>query len=360
MSYVQKLKKRGLINPPRYVAGSTQYETIMGSEAYGVASNTSDRDIYGFCIPSRDIVFPHLAGYVPGFGKQPEKFNQWQEAHIKDPSDLVEGEPREYDFAIYNIVKYFQLCMENNPNLLDSLFTPQRCVLHATKIANMVRDRRKLFLHRGAWHKFRGYSFSQMKKIRNKDIRKYVELCRHFDLDPLTLTTQEMLSGPQPSDELRGTPITSPNDRWQLLHDLLAAAERRGGWGKRLAEVVEFGFSLKFAYHVVRLLDEIEQILTTGDIDLTRDRERLKAIRRGEWTLEQIEDFFTSKEKALEEMYEKSGLPWGPDESAIKKLLLECLEEHWGSLEGAVVQPDRVLEVLRLFASEIDKVRGLL
>jgi hypothetical protein len=30
---------------------------------------------------------------------------------------------------------------------------------------------------------------------------------------------------------------------------------------------------VKFAYHVVRLIGEVEQILTEGDIDLRRNRE---------------------------------------------------------------------------------------
>ena len=355
MSHVRKLHKKGLIKPPPFVVGGIQYETIMGSEAYGVSSGTSDRDVYGFCIPARDMVFPHLRGEIPGFGQQKKRFDQWSQDHVLDRSDVVEGEPREYDFAIYNIVKYFQLCMENNPNMLDSLFTPARCVLHSTKIADMVRDRRKDFLHKGAWHKFRGYSFSQMNKIRNKDIRNYVTLCREFDLDPLAPLEELMV------DKKLHQPGDSPMYlHFQALYGLMLKAKNRGGWGKRLATVVEHGFDVKHAYHVVRLLGEIEQILTTGDLDLTRDRERLKAIRRGEWTLERIEEFFASKEKALEGMYENSELPWGPDEEAIKRLLLDCLEEHYGDLSSAVVQPDRAVGALRRIRDEVDNVRGLL
>ena len=128
----------------------------------------------------------------------------------------------------------------------------------------------------------------------------------------------------------------------------------------RFESVKTSGVDSKLMYHVVRLLGEIEQILTTGDLDLTLDRERLKAIRRGEWTLERIEEFFASKEKALEELYQKCELPWGPDEEAIKRLLLDCLEEHYGDLSSAVVQPDRAVGALRRIRDEIDNVRGLL
>lgn len=296
VSYVANLYKKGLIKPPSFVVGGIQYETIMGSEAYGVSSGGSDCDVYGFCIPPKDTVFPHLAGEIEGFGRQKKRFNQWQQHHVLDKEAK-----KEFDFSIYNIVKYFQLTMENNPNMVDSLFTPQRCVLHATKIANMVRDRRKIFLHKGCWHKFKGYAFSQMKKMKSK--------------------TRE---------------------------------------GKRANEVEEFGYDRKFAYHTVRLLDEVEQILTVGDIDLTRDRERLKSIRRGEWSIEKIEEHFSSKEKFLEELYEKSKLPWGPDEEQIKQLLLDCLEEFYGDLSSSVVQPDRAIVALRKIRDEIENVRGLM
>ena len=68
MSTLQRLTDRGLIKPPRWLPGNVQYETIMGSVAYGVSSDTSDVDVYGWAIPPKDDVFPHLRGEMPGFG----------------------------------------------------------------------------------------------------------------------------------------------------------------------------------------------------------------------------------------------------------------------------------------------------
>ena len=65
---------------------------------------------------------------------------------------------------------------------------------------------------------------------------------------------------------------------------------------------------------------------------------------------------FEEKEKQLEEMYGKSTLQYKPEEDKIKKLLLECLEMHYGSLEKTVyVAPDieadikRVLDILNKY-----------
>ena len=102
-------------------------------------------------------------------------------------------------------------------------------------------------------------------------------------------------------------------------------------------------------------MNEVEQILVEGDLDLLRNREQLKSIRRGEWTLDQLESYFTNKEHALETAYANSKLPHGPDEERIKALLMSCLEQHYGSLESAVVrvpQLDALVNELQALADK--------
>lgn len=281
------------ISPPGWLCDNLCYETIMGSVAYGVSSDESDVDVYGICLPPKDAVFPHLAGEIPGFGRQIKRFETWQEHGV-----AVAAGDRRWDFSIFGIVKFFQLAMENNPNVIDSIFTPRRCVLSSTAVGEYVREHRVDFLHKGAWHKFKGYAYSQLNKIRTK------------------------------------TPT-----------------------GKRAALVEEFGFDTKFAYHVVRLLLEVEQILVHRDIDLERDREQLKAIRRGDWTLAQLEQWAGDKERALEAIYHASDVPYAPDEARIKRHLIHCLEMHYGDLSSAVVQPDEALAILRQVSDLTKKYR---
>lgn len=281
----------GKLHPPSWLPDNLVYETMMGSVAYGVSSDTSDTDVYGICMPPKDMVFPHLAGEIMGFGTQVKRFETWQEHHV-----VALG--KEWDFQILGIVKFFQLAMENNPNIIDCLFTPRRCVLSSTAIGEYIREHRVDFLHKGAWHKFKGYAYSQLNKIKTK----------------------------------------SPS-------------------GKRAELVEQFGYDVKFAYHVVRLLLEVEQILVARDIDLERDREQLKAIRRGEWTLEQLEQWAQDKEKALEALYHASEVPYAPDEALLKRHLVHCLEMHYGDLSSAVVQPDEALTIVRKIAELTQKYR---
>ena len=285
MKLMNDMSSAKIIHPPSWLSQNMQYACVMGSLAYGVSGESSDMDVYGFTIPPKKTVFPHLAGEIAGFGNQKKRFDQWSEHHR-------EWKGKEYDFAIYSIVRFFSLCMDNNPNMVDSLFVPANCIIHSTKIGNIVRENRRLFLHRGCWPKFKGYAYSQLHKIS----------------------------------------IKTPDHG-----------------SKRESEVLEHGYDTKFAYHCVRLLDEVEQILTLGDLDLQRSREHLKAIRRGEVKEAEIREFFSSKEKSLEKAYSDSDLPWGPREPEIRDLLMKCLETHYGELP--VEREESAVSALREIAA---------
>ena len=41
-------------------------------------------------------------------------------------------------------------------------------------------------------------------------------------------------------------------------------------------------------------------------------------------------------------------------------MLLTCLEEHYGSLDGCVVNPDRAVAALRNIQAELDRVKDLI
>ena len=281
------LEKDGLIQPPKFLVDNTHYLVMHGSHMYGINQAGSDKDIYGWCIPPKETVFPHLGGEILGFGRQKQRFEQYLDSHIQ-------WKDEQYDFTVFNVVKFFNLCLDNNPNVLETLFAPVDCVLHMTATANIVRESRKDFLHKGIFPKLKGYAYSQLSKMKSKN-----------------------------------------------------------RVGKRKEVVEEYGFDLKFASHTVRLLLEAEMVLAEGDLDLRRHREQLKSIRRGDLTAQEIEDWCSSKEKQLEELYHKSSLPWGPDEDKIKHLLLRVLETHYGSLDKCIAKNESELSKALSQISEI-------
>ncbi len=272
-STVEQLAKRGLCAPPSDVRSNTMYETIVGSVAYGVADEFSDYDINGFYIPKADQLFPHLRGHLLGFDPNPTAPKAYQQHHIWDS----EAGGREYDLTLYSITIYFKLCMDNNPNMVSTLYTPRSCILHSTAVSEMVRGARNLFLHKQCWPKYKGYAYQQLHKMKGK---------------------------------------------------------RPEEGSKRYAIREKYGFDVKFAYHLVRLLLEAEMIMTEHRIDIQRHQEHLKSIRHGEISEDEIIKWAADKELQLDRAFENSTLRAKPAYEGIKQLLFDCLETHYGNLEA--------------------------
>lgn len=270
-SLTQHLLQQSLLpQAPDFLSTSVHYEVIMGSVAYGVSEDQSDIDVYGFIIPPAAISFPHKNDFLPLFDNPPKLFEQYQMQHIWDQS-ARNGQGCEYDLTLYHINKYFRLLLDNNPNIIDSLFVPESCILYASPIALQIRSQRQLFLHKGCWAKFRGYAYGQLHQLKTK----------------------------QPS-------------------------------GKRRLVVEQFGYDVKFAYHIVRLLHEVEQLLTEAHVELDRHKTLLKTIRQGGWTLPELEQYVQDKVHTLDQLHPNSILPDTPNHQAVRALLVDCLTHAEG------------------------------
>ena len=230
---------------------------------------------------------------------------------------------KNYDLTIYNIVKYFRLCADGNPNMIDSLFVPRRCVLHSTTISEMVREKRHLFLSKKCFHTHKGYAYSQLSKMTGKESlgMKIVNFEKQYKI-PSAYSYGDNLSFIKNNDDRK---------YYEKLLKELSTTE-----SSRHQNIRTIGFDVKFAYHVVRLINQAEQILMEHDLDLEKNREQLKSIRRGEWSVDQIRKYFDEKEKALEKAYLESTLQHKPAIPEIKALLLNCLEQYFGSLDKMI------------------------
>lgn len=284
MSIIRKLYKDGFLDIQDSWITDTHYECIMGSAAYGVPSNKSDVDVHGFTTPPIEMVFPHLSGWIRGWDHAPKNFEHYQKHHIN-------AYEKNYDVAIHSIVRMFDLAAENNPNILDMLWVPDNCITHIDTIGHNVRKNRRHFLHKGSYHRFRGYAHQQFKRLTNSPRKDLIE---------------------------------------------------------------QYGYDTKFAYHIVRLALQVEQILEKGDMDFSEHSDFLKEVRVGRFdTVEALKDWYERKEKHLDELYasKNCAVPHSPDRVFLKNLLLACLELKYGSLEKiyAGVESDsfRKLEAIK-------------
>lgn len=345
----QLFDKKLLKNCPSWLPDNICYLTITGSISYGCADTNADKasdfDTIGICLPPKHNLFPHLAGHIFGFGALPlmqpgdNGSGVYQEHHVFDP-DALQGKGRNYDINVYNIVKFVNECHVGNPNLIDSLFTNRECVLHCTQVGNILRENRKIFLAKNLWKTYKGYAYAQLhkadNKLRTKEMRDLVAFENKHSIprDTKLSEVREELSCRGVNNKLKHLSDQELNVYYNIYSEGHIKCHRFESTKINQQET-------KFLYNIVRLINEAEQIFTTGDLDLMQNREQLKSIRRGEWTQAEIQDYVDRKEKSLEEIYLKSVLPQFPDEKKIKEILIECLEHHYQNLDDCVRIPDR-------------------
>lgn len=118
----------------------TVFLSVVGSRAYGTHHDGSDYDKAGVMIPPSKYFF--------GL----DKFEQFRD---------FPGE----DKVIYDFKKALSLISDNNPNMLDLLFTPERCILKIERPWEIMIDNRDLFISKKCRHTYSGYAFAQLRRI---------------------------------------------------------------------------------------------------------------------------------------------------------------------------------------------------
>ena len=103
---------------------------------------------------------------------------------------------------------------------------------------------------------------------------------------------------------------------------------------KRKAIVDKYGYDLKNAAHLVRLLRMGAEFLKDGELYVFReDAQQLLEIKRGEWTLERVKAEAERGFIVSEQAYLNSNLPKVPDLAKINELSVEIIKDTlWSNL----------------------------
>ncbi|MFM7429017.1 MAG: DNA polymerase beta superfamily protein [Flammeovirgaceae bacterium] len=122
---------------------------ISGSQAYGLALPHSDTDIKGvFVLPKQEYYGLHYTDQVNNASN---------------------------DEMYYEIKKFIDLLLKNNPNLLELLSTPDDCVIYRHPVMDLIKP--EMFLSKLCNQTFGQYAYAQIKKARglNKKILNPIE-----------------------------------------------------------------------------------------------------------------------------------------------------------------------------------------
>jgi uncharacterized protein len=307
MSYTETFAKEKFESHQQWIKDNLLLETIMGSQAYGVQTKTSDIDFIALVMPKKEHLYPQQYGYIPGFEQCPN----FEYKDLKGDSNKLIINKIETEGEWVSIVRFFFLTgIKGSPAYIESLFAKDNLVTFNTKIGSMVRDNRKKFVSMRVFNALKGYTFQQLQRIRNS----------------------------------HKTGKSDNPKRHHLLDD--------------------YNFDTKQSYHPLRLLDELNQLLDTGEIDLMRNRDECISMRNGTWG--NFEKFESTVLKRLELIEEKalknsSNIPSTPNVGSLKVLLQECIEEYYGNLNALsgtdyeFISTKDVMEKLEKIYSCVDK-----
>lgn len=124
--------------------------SVTGSHAYGTATENSDRDFKGICIPPPD--------YYLGL-KSFNEYNTTGGKNFKNTKDDV-------DVSILHINKFVKDAMEGVPNNIELLCMREEDYLTLLPSGRMLIENRHLFFSKQLKKKFGGYAFSQIQKMK--------------------------------------------------------------------------------------------------------------------------------------------------------------------------------------------------
>ncbi len=322
------------------IKAHTILEVVHGSHAYGLNSPESDIDIRGIAVPPEEYFFSCDAVFEQYEGPSPNKIVNGQ-APIEDN-----------DTVIYDIRKFCKLALDGNPNIIEILWIPERCVKIMTDEAKEIIAHRDLFLSKKVRHTFSGYAHAQLKRIKGhrrwlldppkvKPTRVAYGLPEENTVSPAMkglLRVMEAAEGEGGITENIVSPfVLETLKKERAYHSTLLEWTNYEKWQrernpKRAALEAKFGYDTKHAMHLVRLMTMCREILTTGAVIVERpDREFLLSIRGGAWPYEKLLEWAEAQDAELETIYQNCNiLPYTADRKAVGELCMKIVKKRLG------------------------------
>lgn len=336
------------------------FEAITGSKAYGLDTANSDTDIKGVFVLPKNMFY--------GLDYTPQVNNETN------------------DIVYYELKRFMELLSKSNPNMLEMLFSPERCVLQKHPVMEMLQP--AMFVSKMCEQSFANYAFTQIKKAYGleKKIMQPMEEERKSVLDfcfvyeekeaiPLKRFLEEKgleqsrmglaavahlrdcynlyyseennYSGVAKKDNANDVSLSSipkgekktgmlyfNKDGYSIYCKQFAAywdwvAKRND---ERYNTTMAHGkkYDSKNMMHVFRLLLVAKEIATEGTINVNRkDRDFLLSIKEGKFEYDELVQKATALKDKLALLYQKSGLMDVPDVELIDKLLIKMREVYY-------------------------------
>ena len=359
---------------------NTIFLAKSGSHAYGLATPESDEDYKGIFYPSPEYIF--------GFRTIEQKDKGWSD-FSDPPSGLIPQLEGDVDAVIYDVRKYLQLALNNNPNILEMLFQPESThIICDDYVRDNLLSNRDWFLSKKVRHSLSGYGYAQLRKIEQhrkwlldpptsppkledfglseeyapltkEEVNAFLEFLYILIKDRVewldaSETMKDLLHEvdfkgvlthsliPQEVLDYLQTITRTSRDFITLLHQTQLYRSEQNKWksyqdwlskrnAKRREMELKCGFDAKFASHAVRLLRMGVEALEHHELFVDRtniDREELLAIKQGNCSYEYVMQIAQDLFDQLEVSYQSSTLQHKPQFDKIENLCVETIKHY--------------------------------
>lgn len=304
--------------------------TFGGSYAYGTNTDTSDVDIRGCALNSKEEILTN-----------------------KNFEQLVNEET---DTTIYSFNKLISLLINCNPNTIEILGCRPEYYFYLSPIGKELIDNRHLFLSKKCIYSFGGYANQQLWRLSNKSARlvSQEEQERHilssiqsaattfknkfalYDDDSIRLYVDKSEREEYDSEifmdiNLKHYPLRDYKGMWGEMNNIVKDYAKIG---KRNSHAIERGKLSKHMMHLIRLYLMCLDILENGEIVTYREKDHdfLMEIRNGKYLDENrqpIAEFYEIVEELEAKMQnakETTALPENPDYKKIQELVMSVNE----------------------------------
>ncbi|MCC7030057.1 MAG: nucleotidyltransferase domain-containing protein [Chitinophagaceae bacterium] len=333
---IDELKNNGLL----------LFECIAGSKAFGLSTPTSDTDIKGVFYMPKHLYYG--IEYIPQISNETN------------------------DIVYYELGRFVELLIKNNPNILEILATPDDCILYKHPVMDHLSI--DFFLSKLCRDTFAGYALTQIKKARglNKKIvnplpeerRTVPDFCyiihegKSFPLNEWLVQNHYKpqhcglihinhtkglyavyydhentfgYKGIMRNDDANDLSLSSiPKGEKEIAY-LFFNIENYSMYCKEYKEYWDWvikrnenrfqlnedhgkNYDAKNMMHTIRLLQVAEEILRDGKLTVRRsNREELLSIKRGEWDYEVLLTMADKLTQRINDHYEACELQLFPD-----------------------------------------------
>ncbi|HVJ71623.1 MAG TPA: nucleotidyltransferase domain-containing protein [Sphingomicrobium sp.] len=253
-----------------WIEKATFLRCEVGSGIHGIAEAGKD---------DRDEMGVCLEPYELAQGIK-ETFEQhiYRTAAVREQQHDAPSQPGDLDLTIYSLRKWIRLALKGNPTVITLLFSPSYIVCNAR--GQSLLELAPCFASRTAGAHYLGYLQAQRQRLLGERGQKNVN--------------------------------------------------RR--------ELVEaYGFDTKYAGHMLRLGYQGVEFMETGRLTLPMpevERERVRAVRRGEVSLNDVLTETGYLEVRLRDLYTTSPLPERPNTTRVEEWMLDTYYESWKATYG--------------------------